>query len=178
MTHVTFLIKKWSYKEKLSTKYTKTALESSSIIIIPLPYLHKVFLVQVKPFKSLISRKNQWSPCCLIFHHGAIKTKNLPVAPCSPCVIFGPLIISRHRILKTLLSKVSFCIFHDTNHYKNNQNEQKQVSYFGSLMVNFPFHGTMKTLILNMDWYAHDMINLWQLQHWKPVIQRFGVISQ
>ena len=59
MTHVTFLIKKWSYKEKLSTKYTKTALESSSIIIIPLPYLHKVFLVQVKPFKSMISKKNQ-----------------------------------------------------------------------------------------------------------------------
>ena len=158
----------------MSTKYTKTALESSSIIIIPLPYLHKVFLVQVKPFKSMISRKNQWSPCCLTFPSWrATKTKNLPVAP------FGPLIIFRHRIPKTqILSKVSLRIFHDTNHYKNNQNDQKQVSYFGSLMVNFPFHRTMKTVILNMDWYAYEMINLWQLQHRKPVIQGFGVTSQ
>ena len=139
----------------MSTKYTKTALESSSIIIIPLPYLHKVFLVQVKPFKSMISRKNQWSPCCLTFPSWrATKTKNLPVAP------FGPLIIFRHRIPKTqILSKVSLCIFLDTNHYKNNQNDQKQVSYFGSFDGQFPISLHNENTDLE-----HGLICLWNDQ--------------
>ena len=39
-------------------------------------------------------------------------------------------IISCHNVMKTqILSKVSFCIFHDANHYKNNQNDQRQVSW-------------------------------------------------
>ena len=89
----------------------------------------------------------------------------------SPCMTFEQLIIFRHSITKTqILSKVSLCIFHDANHYKNNQNDQKQVNwshlnmisfngdFFGSPKVIFPCHGITKTLILNMDWYACGMI--------------------
>ena len=41
MSHVTFLIKKMKLQKKLSTKDTRTCLESSSIIVIPLQSLHK-----------------------------------------------------------------------------------------------------------------------------------------
>ena len=46
------------------------------------------------------------------------------------CAIFESLIIFRHSVTKTqILIKVSLCIFHDANHYKNNQNDQKQVNW-------------------------------------------------
>ena len=91
----------------------------------------------------------------------------------TPCAIFGPLIIFRHGITKTqILIKVSVCIFHDLNHYKNNQNDQKQVNwshlnisfiqwwFFLFMMVILPCHGVTKTLMLNMDRYVYGMILL------------------
>ena len=80
----------------------------------------------------------------------------------TPCVIFGPLIISRHAITETqILSKLSLCIFLYANHYINNQNGQKKSELEPSehkfpLMVIFWMHDghghdIMKTLILNMD---------------------------
>ena len=93
------------------------------------------------------------------------------VCSSTPFSIFGPLIIFRNSITKTqILSKASLWIFHDTNHYKNNQNDKKQVNwshlninfisrlFFGPLMVIFQCHSIKKTLILNMNWHAYGMI--------------------
>ena len=45
-------------------------------------------------------------------------------------MIFGPLIIFHHSVTKTkTLSKVLLCISHDKMHFKNNQNDQKEVNW-------------------------------------------------
>ena len=70
----------------------------------------------------------------------------------TPCVIFGPLIISRHVVRETqILSELSLCIFRYANHYKNNQNGQKKSQLEPSedkfpLMVIFWMH----------DGHGHD----------------------
>ena len=110
------------------------------------------------------------NPLGVMFHNKS------SVCSFTPCAIFQPLIIFCHSITKTQsLSKVPLCIFHDANHYKNNQNDHKQVNwshsnhlnfikswfFFISDMVIFPCHSITKTLILNMDWYS--MLMAWPL---------------
>ena len=116
----------------------------------------------------------------------------------APCAIIG-LLIFIHGIMKTqILSKVSLCIFHNANHYKNNQNDQKQVNWshfeqniylvyslihrpiwtlISSFLVIFLCYSVMKALILNMDWYAYGMI-LMTVKTLETVISGFGVPSQ
>ena len=149
----------------MSTKYSRTGLESSSINIIPLQYLHKCILSKSILLQIWFLQKINDHLAAWIFRHGVTKTKNLPVALCiyffgislmwsvSPlgvlfhskssvcsftlCVIFGPLIFFRYSVTKTqILIIVSLCIFHDANQYKNNQNDQKQVNW-SHLKVNF-----------------------------------------
>ena len=45
------------------------------------------------------------------------------------------------------------------------------------VIFNGDFNGNENTDI-ELDWYAYGMINLWQLEHWKPVISGlWGTIS-
>ena len=113
------------------------------------------------------------NPLGVMFHNKS------SVCSFTPCAIFQPLIIFCHSITKTqTLSKVPLCIFHDANHYKNNQNDHKQVNWSHSNHLNF----IKSWFFLSLTWsfshvIAYTMSGFDLAIHNSQFVKRFGSLQ-